>query len=33
MKVLIMINSDIGLYKFRKELIEELISEKIPCIL
>lgn len=28
MKVLIMINSDIGLYKFRKELIEELIREK-----
>ena len=28
MKVLIMTNSDIGLYKFRKELIEELISEK-----
>lgn len=28
MKILIMINSDIGLYKFRKELIEELVRKK-----
>ena len=27
MKILFLANSDLGLYKFRKELIEELISQ------
>ena len=29
MRILIIANNDVGLYKFRKELIEELIKAKI----
>lgn len=31
-KILILANNDIGLYKFRKELIEELLKDNIVYI-
>ena len=30
MKILILANNDIGLYKFRKELIENLLQKHAP---
>ena len=32
MKIMILANSDTGLYKFRRELLEELIKEHKVCI-
>ena len=30
MRILILTNNDVGLYKFRKELIEELLKNEFP---